>query len=56
MTCFVVQGHIFCNILNVLTVTFDQFIASLLNKIFNFFKKKGRIDLKHFNILTVVMI
>ncbi len=37
MTCFVVQGHIFCNILNVLTVTFDQFIASLL------------IDLKHLN-------
>ncbi len=29
---------IFCNILNVFTVTFDQFNASMLNKSINFFK------------------
>ncbi len=31
--------EIFCNIINVFTVTFDQFDASLLNKTINFSKK-----------------
>ncbi len=30
----------FCNIINVFTVTFDQFNASLLNKNINLFKKR----------------
>ncbi len=29
----------FCNIINVFTVTFEQFNAFLLNKSINFFKK-----------------
>jgi len=32
--------EIFCNIIHIFTVTFDQFNASLLNKSINFFKKK----------------
>ncbi len=31
-----VQKNIFCNIINVFTVTFDQFNVSLLNKSINF--------------------
>ncbi len=31
--------YILCNIINVFTVTFNQFNASLLNKSINFFKK-----------------
>ncbi len=34
------QIEIFCNILNVFTVTFDRFNVYLLNKNINFFKKK----------------
>ncbi len=30
--------EIFCNIINVFTVTFDQFNASLMNKSINFFQ------------------
>jgi len=30
----------FCNMITVFTVTFDQFMASLLNKIIHFFQKK----------------
>ncbi len=33
------ETEIFCNIINVLTVTFDQFNASLMNKSINFFLK-----------------
>ncbi len=29
----------FCNIINVFTVTFDQYKSSLVNKSINFFKK-----------------
>ncbi len=32
--------EIFCNIINVFTVTFDQFNASLLNKMIDFFQKQ----------------
>ncbi len=31
--------EIFCNIINVFILTFDQFNVSLLNKSINFFKK-----------------
>jgi len=31
--------EIVCNIINVFTVTFDQFNASLIHNSFNFFKK-----------------
>ncbi len=31
--------EIFCNIMNVFTVAFDKFNASLLNKNINFFKQ-----------------
>ncbi len=33
--------EIFWNIVNVFTVTFDQFNASLMNKSINFFEKKS---------------
>ncbi len=33
------EKYIFCNIINVFTVTLDQLIASLLNKTINFFQK-----------------
>ncbi len=33
------ETEIFCNIINVFTVIFDQFNASMLNKNINFFKK-----------------
>ncbi len=36
--------EIFCNIMNVFTVTLDQFNASLLNKSINFLKKKKKSD------------
>jgi len=36
----------FCHIINVSTITFDQFNAPLLNKITNFFKKNNHTDLK----------
>jgi len=35
------EMEISCSIVNVFTVTFDQFIASLLNESCNFFKKIG---------------
>ncbi len=34
--------EIFCNIINVFIVTFDQFKASLLNKSINFYNKKKK--------------
>ncbi len=34
------ETEIFCNIINVFTVTFDQFHVFLVNKYINFFKKK----------------
>ncbi len=36
------EVDIFCNILNVFTVTFDQFNASLLNKSLHFFQKQNK--------------
>ncbi len=36
--------EIVCNIINVFTVTFDEFIASLMNDSMNFFKKLFFID------------
>ncbi len=41
--------EIFCNIINVFTVTFDQFNASLLNKSFNFFTKINLTEPKPLN-------
>ncbi len=38
--------EILCNILNVFTVTFDQFNTSLLNKTIHFLKKNKIIDPK----------
>ncbi len=35
---YLFEIEIFCNIINVLTVKFDQFNASLLNKSINFLK------------------
>ncbi len=40
--------EIFCNLINVFTVTFDQFNASLLNKGYNLTTKKNLTDPKHF--------
>jgi len=34
--------EIFCNIINIFNVTFDQFIESLWNKSINLFKKKNK--------------
>ncbi len=36
------ETEVFCNIINVITVTFAQFNAFLLNKSINFFKKKKK--------------
>ncbi len=36
---YLFEIYIFCDIINVFTVTFDQFNASLLNKNINFLKK-----------------
>ncbi len=38
----------FCNIINVFTATSDQFNASLLNKITNFFQNKKSYRLYNF--------
>ncbi len=45
----IICNIIFCNIINVLTVTFDQFNVSLLNKSMNIFKKKSSNLLKILN-------
>ncbi len=36
------MDNVFCNIVNVFTVTFIQFNASLLNKSINVFQKKKK--------------
>ncbi len=49
-----IKIEIFCNIMNVFTVAFDKFNASLLNKNINFLKKKKYLtDLKVLNSLII---
>jgi len=52
-TAFIIGKNVFFNCINVCTVTFDQFNASLLNKSINFFfKRKLNTDLKLLNMNT----